>query len=425
MIRIANRLATRCYQHHHSKRWLHLHEYQSLKLMKDGGLQVQNGSVAFTPSEARSVAQGLLNAYRKRHGDNDAQCDLIVKAQIHAGGRGKGFFSNGYHGGVQILADPSEVFEASGNMLGHTLVTKQTGPQGQPVRALLINEGITILNEMYLAILLDRKYSGPVIVASKCGGMDIEEVAESTPDEITAIPIDIAIGVTDEQAEQAVTALGLLPFDLREQGKHQVKRLYELFLAKDATQVEINPLAVASDGNLYCVDAKLNFDDCASYRQPELFEQRDTTMEDQRELKAEEIGLNYIALDGNIGCLVNGAGLAMGTMDIIKLHGASPANFLDVGGGATQEQVKEAFKIITSDPNVKVILVNIFGGIMKCDVIARGIINASKELGLDQMDIPLVVRLEGTNVKEGMEALEQSGINVITATDLDDAAKKL
>lgn len=263
------------------------------------------------------------------------------------------------------------------------------------------------------------------IVASSAGGMDIEEVAEKNPDAITIIPIDITIGVTDSQADEIAYSLGL-EGELKDQCKEQVKKLYNLFVERDATQVEINPLAIASNNRLYCVDAKLNFDDSASYRQAELFSMRDLSLEDALELRAEKANLNYVKLDGTIGCMVNGAGLAMATMDIINLYGGSPANFLDVGGGATKEQVKEAFRILTSDPNVKAILVNIFGGIMKCDIIASGIVAAAEEIHLDKMNIPLVVRLEGTNVIQGKKILEKSGIqNILTADCLDDAAKKV
>eukprot|EP00591_Stephanopyxis_turris_P012917 CAMPEP_0195524936 /NCGR_PEP_ID=MMETSP0794_2-20130614/25069_1 /TAXON_ID=515487 /ORGANISM="Stephanopyxis turris, Strain CCMP 815" /LENGTH=430 /DNA_ID=CAMNT_0040655271 /DNA_START=295 /DNA_END=1587 /DNA_ORIENTATION=- len=396
------------------KRYLNLHEYQSLSLMKKAGMTTQNGAVARTPEEARTVAETLVN--------NSPGCDLIVKAQIHAGGRGKGSFSNGFQGGVQILTDPADVERVSPNMLGVNLVTKQTGPEGQPCNSLLINEGITIVEEYYLAILLDREAGGPVIVASQQGGMDIEEVAESDPDAITVVTMDINTGLTDEQAEKVASkGLGLEDGDLKNQAVRQIKALGQMFLDLDATQIEVNPFAVADDGCLYCVDAKLNFDDNAHYRQGEVFQMRDVSMEDPRDVRAEKSNLNYIGLDGSIGCMVNGAGLAMATMDIIKLSGGSPANFLDVGGGASKEQVAEAFKILTSDPNVKGLLINIFGGIMKCDVIAQGIISAHKEVGLD---VPLVVRLEGTNVKEGKAMLENSGLPIITASDLDDAAQK-
>lgn len=401
-----------------AKRFLNLHEYQSKDLLEKYGVSVQKGKVASTAAEAKAISDWIL--------EENPEAELIVKAQIHAGGRGKGvFLSDNETRGVHICTDADEAAGYVDKMLGNMLTTKQTGPEGQLCTKVLINEGIYIDKELYFAILMDRAYNGPVVVTSKMGGMDIEAVAEESPEAINSYPISIADGMTDADAAAIAEQLGFSGAQAEDAAK-QFQGLYEMFIASDSTQVEINPLAVGGvpggpEGIVICVDAKLNFDDNASFRQAPLFEQRDTSMEDPRDVAAEEAGLNYIGLDGNIGCLVNGAGLAMATMDIIKMHGGEPANFLDVGGGATKEQVVEAFKILTSDPNVKAILVNIFGGIMKCDTIAAGIAAAAKEVGLE---LPLVVRLEGTNVEAGREILETCGVDIITGTDLDDAAKK-
>eukprot|EP01087_Luapelamoeba_hula_P019401 TRINITY_DN641_c0_g1_i1.p1 TRINITY_DN641_c0_g1~~TRINITY_DN641_c0_g1_i1.p1 ORF type:complete len:313 (-),score=85.54 TRINITY_DN641_c0_g1_i1:12-950(-) len=306
-------------------------------------------------------------------------------------------------------------------MLGNKLTTKQTGPDGVLVNKLMIAQSIDLKRELYFAILMDRQAKGPVMIASPKGGVDIEQVAEETPDLIFKEPVDIFKGVDPAATRRLAEKLG---FDSEEKiadAQEQMKKLYELFIKTDATQVEINPLAETPDGSIYCVDAKINFDDNAAFRQKSVFDMGDTSEDDPREVAATKVGLNYVGMDGNIGCMVNGAGLAMATMDIIKLYKGSPANFLDVGGGATEEQVTEAFKILTYDPKVKAILVNIFGGIMRCDVIAQGIINAAKTL---QLSIPLIVRLEGTNVEKGKKLLEDSGLAVITASNLDDAAQK-
>jgi succinyl-CoA synthetase beta subunit len=317
------------------------------------------------------------------------------------------------------------VKEFTEKMLGSNLVTAQTGPEGQLCQKVLINEGITIHKEMYFAIVMDREHGGPCMIGSKYGGMDIEEVAHKTPDEIHVEPISIVKGIRAEQTENMAKKLGLTG-PLVKEASEQMQNLYKLMLGSDATQVEINPFAVGSvpggeQNRIFCVDAKLNFDDNAQFRQKSIFDLRDASMEDARDVAAADVGLNFIGLDGNIGCLVNGAGLAMATMDIIKLKGGAPANFLDVGGGATAKQVTEALKIITSDKQVKAILVNIFGGIMKCDTIAQGIIEGAKNVNLS---IPLVVRLEGTNVEKGKELLRNSDIKIITADNLDDAAQK-
>lgn len=305
-------------------------------------------------------------------------------------------------------------------MFGANLITHQTGPEGQMCLKTLIHEGIDFDKEFYFAILMDRSHNGPVIVACTEGGMDIEEVAESNPDAIKSVAVDVHEGVTEKHTNMVNELFGF-EGEVAKDAAEQVKNLYQLFIETDATQVEINPLVLTKDEKIYCVDAKIGFDANAEFRQKDIFAQRDTSMEDPREVEASKNDLNYVGLDGNIGCMVNGAGLAMGTMDIISLHGASPANFLDVGGSANETQVEEAFKILTADTRVKAILVNIFGGIMKCDTIAAGIVNAATNIGLQ---IPLVVRLEGTNVEKGVQILETSGLDIISAHDLDDAAKK-
>lgn len=393
------------------KRFLDLHEYQSKGLMADFNVRVQRGKVANSAAEAREVADWLKET---------GAAELVLKAQIHAGGRGKGHFNTGYKGGVKITESAADVEEAASNMLGNYLITKQTGPEGQLTNKVLVHEGINFNKEFYFAILMDRAYGGPVVVYSPQGGMDIEEVAESNPEAIFTEPVDIELGIQDHQTEKIARRLGFEGAVLAD-AQEQMKNLYKLFIGLDSTQVEINPFVVTNDGLVYCVDAKIGFDDNAQFRQKEAFSMRDTSMEDERDVKASEFGLNYIGLDGNIGCMVNGAGLAMATMDIIKLHGGDPANFLDVGGGANEKQVEEAFKILTGDPQVKAILVNIFGGIMKCDIIAQGVVNAARTVGLK---IPLVVRLAGTNVELGKEIINNSGLNVIAADDLDDAAIK-
>jgi len=394
-------------------RFLNLHEYQSKDLLERYNVTVQFGKPADTSSQARRIGEEI-----KARNPN---AELVVKAQIHAGGRGKGHFNTGFKGGVKIATTVEEVENFAQNMLGNRLITKQTGPEGQLCSKVLINEGITIQEETYVAVLMDRAYNGPVVVSSRQGGVDIEEVAQKTPEAISVEPVDIMTGITDEQCRRIAANLGFKFGDLAIKAAQNIKSIYQLFLKTDATQVEINPFAVATDGNVYAVDAKFNFDDNAAYRQRDIFALRDRSMEDPRDVRAEAAGLNYIGLDGNIGCLVNGAGLAMATMDIIQLNGGKPANFLDVGGGANKEQVTEAFKILVSDEKVKGILVNIFGGIMRCDIIAEGIIAAHKEVGLN---VPLVVRLAGTNVERGKELLQHSGLPIITADNLDEAAAK-
>jgi succinyl-CoA synthetase beta subunit len=348
----------------------------------------------------------------------------VVKAQIHAGGRGKGSFKEadaGDKGGVRLARSVEEAESHARAMLGRTLVTHQTGPAGKQVNRIYIEDGSEIARELYLALLVDRGTSRVGFVCSTEGGMDIEEVAASTPDKILSFSVDPATGYQPFHGRRIAFALGLEGAQVKQCVK-LMGQLYKLFTEKDMEMLEINPLIVTDGGDLKCLDAKMGFDGNALYRNPDIAQLRDETEEDSKELAASKFDLNYIALDGEIGCMVNGAGLAMATMDIIKLYGAEPANFLDVGGGATKEKVTEAFKIITSDPNVKGILVNIFGGIMRCDVIAEGVVAAVKEVGLQ---VPLVVRLEGTNVEKGKEIINGSGLNVIAADDLSDAAEKI
>lgn len=345
--------------------------------------------------------------------------ELVVKSQILAGGRGLGTFKNGFKGGVHVVKR-DEVETVAGKMLGQVLVTKQTGPDGKPVNQVYICEKLSLVNEMYFAIALDRASAGPVIIACSKGGTSIEDLAEKYPDMIIKVPVDIFTGITDKEASKVVEGLNLKVSD-RTASIEQIKNLYKLFVEKDCTLLEINPLAETAEKELVAADAKLNFDDNAIFRQKDVFSLRDKSQEDPREVAAAAADLNYIGLDGEIGCMVNGAGLAMATMDIIKLHGGTPANFLDVGGNASESQVVEAFKILTSDARVKAILVNIFGGIMKCDIIASGIVNAAKQVSLR---VPLIVRLEGTNVDMGKSILKESGMAIIPAEDLDDAARK-
>lgn len=374
--------------------------------MDKHGINTQRWRLATTAEEAEKGAKEL------------AAEELVVKSQIHAGGRGKGVFDNGFKGGVQLCKTPKEAKELASKMLGHRLVTKQTPPDGVPVSKVMIAESLTFDKEKYFAIVLDRAYGGPVLIASPQGGMDIEEVAKDTPHLIFKEAVDINKGIQDDQTKRLAQKLG---FSDVNGASEQMKRLYDLFVKSDATQVEINPFVETKNKKVYCIDAKINFDDNAAFRQKEIFSWRDPTEEDAREVAASKFDLNYIGMDGNIGCMVNGAGLAMATMDIIKLYQGTPANFLDVGGGANVKQITEAFKIISSDPKVEAILVNIFGGIMKCDIIANGIVEALKAINLTQ---PLVVRLAGTNVELGKKILQDSGYKVITADDLDDAAQK-
>jgi succinyl-CoA synthetase beta subunit len=381
---------------------MNVHEYQAKAVLRSFAVPVPRGGAAFSVEEATKVAAGL-----------DTQI-LVVKAQIHAGGRGKA-------GGVKVVHSLDEVSKEAERLLGSMLVTHQTGPKGKQVNRLYIEEGSAIARELYLSLLVDRESSRVALVGSVAGGMDIEEVARTQPDKIVTFSVDPATGVMPHHGRRMAQSLGLRG-DLAKQAQMLVSRLYDAFTAKDISLLEINPLVVTDSGQLVCLDAKMAFDDNALYRHPDIVALRDLTEEDAKEIEASKYDLNYVALDGTIGCMVNGAGLAMATMDIIKLYGEAPANFLDVGGGATQDKVAAAFKIITADPKVKGILVNIFGGIMRCDVIAEGVVAAVSEVGLR---VPLVVRLEGTNVERGKEIIATSNLDVTPADDLDDAAQKI
>ncbi len=391
---------------------MNIHEYQAKGVLREFGVPVPNGVAILAAAEAEAAAAKIAGPV------------WVVKSQIHAGGRGKGKFKEadaGEKGGVRVVKSAAEAAANAKQILGKTLVTIQTGPAGKQVNRVYIEEGSDIDKEFYLSALVDRATSRVAFVVSTEGGMDIEEVAHSTPEKIHTFSVDPATGVMPHHGRTVAQALGLTG-DLAKQAGDLVTKLYAAFVGKDMAMLEINPLVVTKDGKLKCLDAKISFDSNSLYRHPDVVALRDETEEDAKEIEASKYDLAYIALDGTIGCMVNGAGLAMATLDIIKLYGESPANFLDVGGGATEEKVTAAFKIITADPNVKGILVNIFGGIMKCDVIARGVIAAVKAVGLQ---VPLVVRLEGTNVEEGKQIIRDSGLNVIPADDLDDAAQKI
>ena len=381
---------------------MNIHEYQAKELFKSYDIPVSTGSVAYTVDEIESAANSVSGP------------TWVVKAQIHAGGRGKG-------GGVKVVGSAEDAIVEAKKMFGMNLITTQTGPEGKLVQRLYIENGSDIKKELYLSCLVDRATSKVAFIVSKMGGMDIEKVAEETPDEITTVFIEPSNGITDLDIKTIASSLELSG-PLVDQLDGLVKNLYKFFTEKDASLLEINPLIITDNDKLICLDAKVNFDDNALYRHPEIEELRDPNEEDKYELEAAKYDLAYIKLDGSIGCMVNGAGLAMASLDIIKLYGGEPANFLDVGGGASKEKVTSAFKIILSDPGVKGILVNIFGGIMRCDIIADGIVAAAKEL---KINVPLVVRLEGTNVDEGKNILNNSGIDIVSAIDLDDAAKKI
>jgi succinyl-CoA synthetase beta subunit len=391
---------------------MNIHEYQGKALLKSYGAPVADGVAIFSADEAAAAAKTLPGPL------------YVVKSQIHAGGRGKGKFKElgpDAKGGVRLAKSVDEVVANAKEMLGNTLVTKQTGPSGKQVNRLYIEDGADIDRELYLSILVDRAVGKVAFVVSTEGGMDIEAVAHDTPEKIVNVDIDPTAGVTAENLKELTGALKL-DGEAKADAEKLFPVLYKAFVEKDMSLLEVNPLIVMKNGRMRVLDAKISFDNNASFRHPELQELRDLTEEDDKEIEASKYDLAYVALDGNIGCMVNGAGLAMATMDIIKLYGAEPANFLDVGGGASKEKVTAAFKIITADPAVKGILVNIFGGIMKCDVIAEGVIAAVKEVGLK---VPLVVRLEGTNVELGKKIINESGLNVISADDLDDAAQKI
>src|SRR5688572_11854573 len=391
---------------------MNIHEYQAKELLAKFGVPVPAGHAEMSVDEAVAAAGKLPGPL------------YVVKAQIHAGGRGKGRFRElgpDAKGGVRLARTPEEVRAAAAEMLGNTLVTIQTGPAGKQVNRLYVTDGVDIAKEFYLALLVDRKTGRVAFVVSTEGGMNIEEVAHDTPEKIHTFTVDPATGFMPHHGRAVAYALGL-DGDLAKQAQKVAKLVFDAFIATDASQIEINPLAVTDDGKLLVLDAKVGFDSNAEFRHPDLESLRDESEEDPMELEASKHDLAYIKLDGNIGCMVNGAGLAMATMDIIKLNGGEPANFLDVGGGASKEKVTAAFKIILSDPAVEGILVNIFGGIMRCDIIAEGIIAAAREVDLD---VPLVVRLEGTNVEEGKAILADSGLAIVAADDLGDAAKKI
>jgi succinyl-CoA synthetase beta subunit len=381
---------------------MNIHEYQAKAVLREFGVPVPRGHAAFSVEEALKAANDLGTPV------------VVVKAQIHAGGRGKA-------GGVKVVKSKEDVRKEAQRLLGSILVTHQTGPHGKQVNRLYIEEGSAIDREFYLSALVDRETSRVAFVVSTAGGMDIEEVARTEPEKIVTFAVDPATGIMPHHGRLVAQALGL-DGDLAKQAEKLALKLYAAFTAKDMSLLEVNPLVVTRGKELICLDAKIGFDDNALYRHPDIVALRDLTEEDEKEIEASKYDLNYIALDGTIGCMVNGAGLAMATMDIIKLYGEAPANFLDVGGGASKEKVAAAFKIITADPKVQGILVNIFGGIMKCDVIAEGVVAAVKEVGLH---VPLVVRLEGTNVELGKEIIAKSNLNVTSADDLDDAAQKI
>ena len=387
---------------------MNIHEYQAKELLEKFGVATTRGKVATTADEAERIAREI------------APAEIVVKAQIHAGGRGKGTFANGFKGGVHVVKTPAQAREVAAKMLGQTLVTHQTGAAGRVVNQVLVAESADIAREIYFAILLDRATAAPLIVASTEGGVEIETVAAKSPEKIMREAVDPLAGLQPFQTRKLAKQLQFESSQIKAAAQ-LFDGLYRTFIGLDCSMVEVNPLVVTKQGDVLALDAKFTFDDNALYRHPEVAALRDTAEEDPREVEASRHGLNYIGLDGNIACLVNGAGLAMSTMDIIKFYGGSPANFLDVGGSATEEQVTEAFKILISDKKVQAILVNIFGGIMKCDVIAQGIINAAQTV---KLSVPLVVRLEGTNVDAGKKLIAESGLSVITADDLGDAAQK-
>jgi succinyl-CoA synthetase beta subunit len=390
---------------------MNIHEYQGKELLKRYGVTVLDGHVAWTPEEAEAAATKLPGPV------------YVVKSQIHAGGRGAGRFADDPDGkgGVRLARSPAEAKAAAEAMIGHTLITKQTGPAGRPVRRVYVEAGCDIARELYLSLLVDRIIGRVTIIASTEGGMEIEDVAARHPEKILRVGVDPASGISGFHGRRLAAGLGLTGKQAAAFGRF-VTGLYTAYLALDCAVIEINPLVVTGSGDVVALDAKVSFDDNALFRHPELEKLRDEAEEDPKELEAARFELNYVALDGNIGCMVNGAGLAMATMDIIKLFGMAPANFLDVGGGATKERVTAAFKIILSDPNVEGILVNIFGGIMRCDVIAEGVVSAAREV---QLSVPLVVRLAGTNVELGKEILARSNLPIVAADNLADAAEKI
>ena len=389
---------------------MNIHEFQAKELFAAYGVPVSKGIAV----QSEDAIDDALNQFPE-------EGVVVVKSQIHAGGRGKGTFTDGFQGGVKLAKSKTEAREFADKMLNNTLVTHQTGPAGRKVQTIYFTEAESIAHEYYLAILMDRDTSKPVIIASTEGGVDIEEVAANTPEKITKVFVDSALGIQPYQLREVAFGLGLSGSTFKEMTQ-ALQGLYKMFWEKDASMVEVNPLIVTEEGKIVALDAKVGFDDNALFRHPDIVELRDLNEEDDKEIEASKFSLSYIALDGNIACLVNGAGLAMSTMDIIKHFGGEPANFLDVGGGANADQVTAAFKIILSDPNVKGILVNIFGGIMKCDIIAEGIIEAAKNV---ENTVPLVVRLEGTNVELGKKLLDESGLDLVSADSLSDAAEKI
>jgi len=393
------------------RRHLAIHEYQAMEILTKHGVKVPQFTVAHTAEEAFEAAQNF--------GETTGTKDVVIKAQVLAGGRGKGKFESGLKGGVKIVFDATQAGDIASKMIGHKLITKQTGEQGRPVDKVMVCERLYSRREYYFAIVLDRAHASPVMLASPQGGMNIEEVAAESPEAIIAEPVNIELGLQPGQAEKVARFMGF-EGDALEQAIGIITNLYHTFMQYDTTQLEINPMSEDSTGQVYCMDCKMNFDDNAEYRQKEIFALKDWSQVDARDKVAADADLNYIALDGSIGCLVNGAGLAMSTMDIIKLHGGAPANFLDVGGGATADQVTEAFRLITSDPQVRAILVNIFGGIMRCDVIAQGVVNAATKLNLK---IPVVVRLQGTRVEDAKAIIGASGLKILPCDNLDEAAK--
>lgn len=386
-------------------RCLNLQEYQSKTLLQKSGVAVQ----AFRLLD-NTENTSVLNDFKVP--------EYVIKAQVLAGGRGKGHFDNGFKGGVHITKDPKEILPIAKNMMGHRLITKQTKAEGILVQKVMVAQSVDICRETYLCIIMDRAHNGPVIIASPEGGMDIEAVAEKTPDLVKTYPIDIIEGLKPEIALEVAEFLNFKG-DLKTKAQQEILKLWNMFKQIDAVQLEVNPLAETTDGKVITVDAKINFDDNAEFRQKEIFQMGDDSEDDPREVEAAKYNLNYIGMDGNIGCLVNGAGLAMATMDIIKLNGGEPANFLDVGGGVNENQVVNAFKILMSDTKVEAILVNVFGGIVNCVTIANGIVNALKKI---ELNMPLVVRLEGTNVEAAKDIIKNSGLPIISAVDLDDAA---
>ena len=381
---------------------MNIHEYQAKEILKKYGVQIPNGIVVFNIKELENKIKKLNNS------------NFVVKAQIHAGGRGKA-------GGIKVVNNVDELIKEAQEMFGKVLVTHQTGPAGKKVNTLYIEEACDIAKEFYLSCLVDRSSSKITFISSTEGGMDIEEVAKNNPEKIITVKLNLSKSVSENDIKKIVKPFSLSK-KLQNQAFYLIQSIYKVLIEKDASLIEINPLILTKENDLLCLDAKINFDDNALYRHPEVASLRDPNEEDPTEIEAKKHELSYIKLDGTIGCMVNGAGLAMATLDIIKLYGAEPANFLDVGGGASKEQVSAAFKLILSDKNIKGILINIFGGIMRCDVLAQGVIDAAKEINLN---IPLVVRLAGTNFKEGKAILDQSGLKILSATDLNDAAKKI